>query len=153
MQNSNAQCHSVSSLDSVPHCWRVSCIGSEVVAPSYFTAPKLSPVCPSGGDQHYKAGGPLSMYQCQYAWVRESTAAIVMVRPYVLLQCLRAGPSCSQRLLPPSSCCLSPPPAVPQEISRANPPSLLFARMRLLCQPLLLVRIDFVIAIKDETFI
>ena len=32
-------------------------------------------------------------------------------------------------------------------------PSLLFARMRLLCQPLLLVRIDFVIAIKDETFI
>ena len=39
-----SQCHSVSSLDSVPHCWRVSCIGSEVVAPSYFTAPKLSPV-------------------------------------------------------------------------------------------------------------
>ena len=87
---------------------------------------KLSPVCPSGGEQHYKASGPLSMlYQCQYGWVRESTAAIVMVRPYVLLQCLRAGPSCSQRLLPPSSCCLSPPPAVPQEISRANPLSCL----------------------------
>ena len=48
-----------------------------------------------------------------------------MVRPYVLLQCLRAGPSCSQRLLPPSSCCLSPPPLVPQEISRANPLSCL----------------------------
>ena len=87
---------------------------------------KMSPMCPSGGEQHYKASGPLSMlYQCQYGWVRESTAAIVMVRPYVLLQCLRAGPSCSQRLLPPSSCCLSPPPLVPQEISRANPLSCL----------------------------
>ena len=32
-------------------------------------------------------------------------------------------------------------------------PSLLFARMRLLCQPLLLVRIDFVIAIKDEIIV
>ena len=152
-----SQCHSVSSLDSVPHCWRVSCIGSEVVAyleciPKYMefnpkpipkrgvgqfcprllpqvattSTAKNSPVCPSGGDQHYKASGPLSMlYQCQYGWVRESTAAIVMVRPYVLLQCLRAGPSCSQRLLPPSSCCLSPPPLVPQEISRANPLSCL----------------------------
>ena len=34
-----SQCHSVSSLDSIPHC-----IGSEVVAPSYSTAAKLWPV-------------------------------------------------------------------------------------------------------------
>ena len=39
-----SQCHSVSSLDSVPHCWRVSCNGSEVVAPSFSPTAKLSPV-------------------------------------------------------------------------------------------------------------
>ena len=192
-----SQCHSVSSLDSVPHCWRVSCNGSEVVAPSFFTTAKLSPVflllgmhpkiyrvypklipkrgvgqfcprlllpastpstakmspmCPSGGDQHYKASGPLSMlYQCQYGWVRESTAAIVMIRPYATTMSTRWSQLQSKVVAPELLLSLSSSYCPSGDLQ--GQPSLLFARMRLLCQPLLLVRIDCVIAIKDEIFV
>ena len=85
--------------------------------------------------------------------MRESTAAIVMDGPPVCSTTMSTRWSQLQSKVVAPELLLSLSSSYCPSGDLQGQPSLLFARIRLLCQPLLLVRIDFVISIKDEIFV